>query len=152
MQVYSQSKLACLMFALELQRRSVAAGWGIASIAVHPGIARTELLHNGAGARSGAGMARRVLWFLFQPAAQGALPTLFAATSPQAHGGLYYGPDRLGETRGHPAIANMPPQALDTERAQRLWRISERLTRVAFPGQADGDAADRIPASEALAH
>lgn len=129
---YSQSKLACLMFAFELQRRSDAAGWGIRSIASHPGIARTELLPNGAGSFSAAGLARRALWFMFQPAAQGALPTLFAATSPLARGGAYYGPDRLGETRGHPTEAKVPPQALDTGNAARLWRESERLTGATF--------------------
>jgi NAD(P)-dependent dehydrogenase (short-subunit alcohol dehydrogenase family) len=132
MVAYGQSKLACLMFALELQRRSDAAGWGIQSIAAHPGISRTDLLPNGAGAWSAAGMARRFLWFLFQPAAQGALPTLFAATSAQAEGGSYYGPDRLGEFRGYPAPARVPPQALDTGSAERLWRESERLTGVNF--------------------
>ncbi len=129
---YGQSKLACLMFALELQRRSEAAGWGIDSIAAHPGIARTDLLPNGAGAWSGAGMARRFLWFLFQPAAQGALPILFAATSPQASGGAYYGPDALGESRGHPAAARLPAQALDRAAAARLWEASERLTGTHF--------------------
>ncbi|SCW98669.1 MULTISPECIES: SDR family oxidoreductase [unclassified Pseudomonas] len=132
MPVYSQSKLACLMFALELQRRSNAAGWGIQSIAAHPGISRTDLLPNGAGARSVPGMARRYMWFLFQPAAQGALPTLFAATSPQAQGGAYYGPDRLGETRGYPAIAKVPAQALDTSAAARLWIESQGLTEAVF--------------------
>ena len=61
--------LACLMFALELQRRSEASGWGIQSIASHPGISRTDLLSNGAGQWSAAGIARHLLWFLFQPAA-----------------------------------------------------------------------------------
>ena len=130
--VYSQSKLACLMFALELQRRSDAAGWGIASIAAHPGIARTDLLHNAPGRGSVYGIARSLLWFLFQPASQGALPTLFAATSPQAKGGAYYGPDRLSEARGFPAPAKIPPQALDAPAAARLWDISEALTGVHF--------------------
>lgn len=132
MPVYSQSKLACLMFALELQRRSDAAGWGIQSIAAHPGVSRTDLLPNGAGAWSAPGMARRYMWFLFQPAAQGALPTLFAATSPQAGGGAYYGPDKLGETRGYPAVAKIPQQALDTSVAARLWIESEGLTGTVF--------------------
>lgn len=132
MPVYGQSKLACLMFALELQRRSDAAGWGIESIAAHPGISRTELLPNGAGTWSVPGVIRRALWFLFQPAAQGALPTLFAATSPQARGGMYYGPDKLSETRGHPAVAKVPPQASDQVNARRLWTESEHLTGVAF--------------------
>lgn len=132
MQAYGQSKLACLMFALELQRRSDAAGWGIQSIAAHPGISRTDLLPNGAGAWSVPGMLRRFMWFLFQPAAQGALPTLFAATSPQAHGGAYYGPGRLSETRGYPATAVIPPQALDATTAARLWSTSEALTGTTF--------------------
>ncbi|MGE8500594.1 MAG: oxidoreductase [Pseudomonas sp.] len=128
MVAYGQSKLACLMFALELQRRSEAAGWGIQSLAAHPGISRTELIPNGAGASSAAGVARRLMWFLFQPAAQGALPTLFAATSPLAQGGAYYGPHRLSETRGYPTVAKVPQQALNTHSAARLWSESERLT------------------------
>lgn len=133
MVAYSQSKLACLMFALELQRRSDAGHWGIQSIAAHPGVARTDLLINGAGANSVAGRLRRYLWFLFQPAAQGALPPLFAATSPTAQGGGYYGPDRLGETRGYPAPAATPAAALDTLDAQRLWTEAERLVEVVYP-------------------
>ncbi|BBH31497.1 hypothetical protein [Pseudomonas sp. St290] len=120
------------MFALELQRRSDAAGWGIQSIAAHPGISRTDLLPNGAGAWSVPGMARRYMWFLFQPAAQGALPTIFAATSPQAQGGVYYGPDRLGEIRGYPAVAKIPAQALDASVAARLWIESQGLTEAVF--------------------
>jgi NAD(P)-dependent dehydrogenase (short-subunit alcohol dehydrogenase family) len=130
MAAYGQSKLACLMFAFELQRRSDVGGWGVQSVAAHPGIARTDLLPNGAGPSSPEAMIRRFLWFLFQPAAQGALPTLFAATAPQAEGGQYYGPDRLGETRGHPALARVPAQALDRTDATRLWVDSARLTGV----------------------
>ncbi|MET0290510.1 MAG: SDR family oxidoreductase [Pseudoxanthomonas sp.] len=133
MVAYGQSKLACLMFALELQRRSDAGGWGITSIAAHPGISRTELLPNGAGLWSLPGLARRFMWFLFQPPAQGALPTLFAATSPKAVGGGYYGPDRLGETRGHPTEAKLPTQALNEAHAAQLWKESQRLTDNAFP-------------------
>lgn len=132
MPVYSQSKLACLMFALELQRRSEKAGWGLSSIAAHPGISRTDLLHNAPGRRSAQGLLRSLLWFLFQPASQGALPTLFAATSPDALGGGYYGPDKLQETRGHPTEARIPRQAMENHVAQRLWEISERLTGVSF--------------------
>ena len=134
MPVYSQSKLACLMFALELQRRSHAGGWGITSIAAHPGIARTDLLHNGPGRWSAHGLTRSMLAFLFQPAAQGALPALFAATSLEAQGGAYYGPDRLSEARGYPALAKVPPQALDEAAAARLWEMSEALTCVQFAG------------------
>ena len=132
MPVYSQSKLACLMFSFELQRRSEASGWGVASIAAHPGISRTDLLHNAPGRWSAAGMARTFLWFLFQPAWQGALPTLFAATSPDTKGGAYYGPDGLSEGRGYPAEAKIPPQALNAAAAARLWDVSQVLTGVAF--------------------
>lgn len=132
MAAYSQSKLACLMFALELQRRSDANGWGITSLAAHPGISRTDLLPNGSGRRSFAGVMRTYLWFLFQPAAQGALPTLYAASSPLASGGGYYGPTRLGETRGAPGPAAIPAQARDEAIAARLWTEAERLSGAAF--------------------
>ncbi len=132
MPVYSQSKLACLMFALELERRSRAGGWGVRSIAAHPGISRTDLLLNAPGEFSFERIMRSLLPFLFQPAAQGALPTLFAATAPNAEGGAYYGPDKMGETRGHPASAKVPPQALDGMAAARLWQVSEALTGVSF--------------------
>jgi NAD(P)-dependent dehydrogenase (short-subunit alcohol dehydrogenase family) len=139
MAAYAQSKLACLLFAFELQRRSAAAGWGVTSIAAHPGISRTDLLTNAPGRMSVSGLARTWLWFLFQPAAQGALPTLYAATSPQAAPGGYYGPDRLGETRGYPTLAKIPTQARDTAVAARLWDVSEQLAGVRF-GATDNTA------------
>lgn len=132
MPVYSQSKLACLMFAFELQRRSEAGGWGVTSIAAHPGVARTDLLHNAPGRWSPVGLTRSVLWFLFQPAWQGALPTLFAATSREARPGAYYGPDGFHETRGYPTLSRVPPQAEDMAAAARLWQASETLTGATF--------------------
>ncbi len=135
MSVYAQSKLANLMFAFELQRRSKAAGWNVTSIAAHPGISRTDLIYNGAGNLSFAGLARTMLWFLFQPASQGMLPILFAATSPDARAGGYYGPDKLREMRGLPAPAKPPRQSLDLEAAARLWEISQRLTGCEFPNR-----------------
>lgn len=129
---YSQSKLANLMFALELQRQSERHGWGIMSVAAHPGISRTNLLITGAGQWSAAGIARTLLPFLFQPSAQGALPTLYAATSPEARGGLYYGPDKMSETRGFPSIAKIPAQALDANVSLKLWEVSQALAKVEF--------------------
>lgn len=134
--IYAQSKLACLMFALELQRRSEAGGWGVSSLAAHPGVSRTDLLFNAPGGGSSMAGFRRFAWFLFQPAPQGALPTLFAATSPLAQGGQYYGPDGLAELRGRPALAKVPPRALDETAAARLWRTSQNMTQVRF-GQQD---------------
>jgi NAD(P)-dependent dehydrogenase (short-subunit alcohol dehydrogenase family) len=143
MPVYSQSKLACLMFALELHRRSTAEGWGVGSFGAHPGIARTDLLHNAPGRRSLMGMTRSYLWFLFQPAAQGALSTLYAATSPEAVSGAYYGPDGPGEVRGYPVEAKVPPRALDVAAATRLWEVSEALTGVNFREAAYSPIVDR---------
>jgi NAD(P)-dependent dehydrogenase (short-subunit alcohol dehydrogenase family) len=133
MPVYAQSKLACLMFAFELQRRSDAAGWGLSSIAAHPGVSRTDLLHNEPGRHSVQGFLRSFLWFLFQPAAQGALPTLYAATMPDAKRGGYYGPSRLQELRGSPREAAVPKEALQIHVARRLWDVSETLAGVSFP-------------------
>ncbi|MBL8678993.1 MAG: SDR family oxidoreductase [Myxococcales bacterium] len=147
MRAYSQSKLACLLFAFELDRRSRASGWGVTSIAAHPGIARTELLHNAPGRRSVQSVLRSALWFLFQPAWQGALPVLFAATSPDAGAGQYYGPDRLGETRGYPALAKVPAAAEERATAERLWAVSEAATGVSF-GASDTNAAHTVEARE----
>ena len=135
MAAYSQSKIACLMFAMELQRRSEAGKWGVTSIASHPGVARTDLLHNGPGEHSFEGRIRSLLWFVFQPVWQGALPTLYAATSPEARGGAYYGPHALAETRGYPVPAKVPPAAGDLEVARRLWEVSEDLAGVRFDAE-----------------
>jgi NAD(P)-dependent dehydrogenase (short-subunit alcohol dehydrogenase family) len=130
---YGQSKLAMLIFALELQRRSDAAGWGLMSLAAHPGIARTELIANGPGPTG----VRKAIFDLVQPlisqsAAAGAQPILFAATAPQAVAGGYYGPAGFRELKGPAAAARIMPQAWDTQAAARLWRISEELTEVVF--------------------
>jgi len=129
---YSQSKLACLIFALELQRRSDAENWGIRSIASHPGVSRTDLLvHH----ENISGFVRRRLAFLFQPAAQGALPTLYAATAADARGGNYYGPIGMGETRGSLGLAKVPPAAKDAQTVARLWTVSEKLSGTQFPSR-----------------
>ncbi|KAK0341898.1 hypothetical protein LTR94_024527 [Friedmanniomyces endolithicus] len=127
MPAYGQSKLACLMFAMELQRRSDAFDWGVASLAAHP-----ELLHNGGGRGGPASLFRSLFPFLFQPSAQGALPTLFAATSPDARSAQYYGPDGVSEIRGFPTLAVIPGPALDKNAARRLWEVSEQLTGVRY--------------------
>jgi NAD(P)-dependent dehydrogenase (short-subunit alcohol dehydrogenase family) len=128
---YQQSKLACLMFARELQRRSDAQGWGLRSVASHPGVARTNLqVNNGFVRRS---MMRLVL----QPAARGALPTLYAATAPDARGGGYYGPTGMMELRGPLGFARVPETATDAQAASRLWTLSEALSATRFPSGSD---------------
>lgn len=138
---YGQSKLACIMFAFELNRRCRAAGLEIQSLAAHPGISRTDLIPNGSGASSVAGRIRQYLWFLYQPVWQGALPTLFAATDPEARPGAYYGPDGLAGIRGYPVEERAPTRALDADVAARLWRRSEMLTGIHFfqPQELRGD-------------
>ena len=129
--IYAQSKLAMLMFALELQRRSDAMGWGITSIAAHPGWARTELIANGPGTQGIQGMLTRLLIPLFShSAADGALPILFAATAPEAKASGYYGPNGFYEMKGPFAAARIMPQASNATIAARLWDVSAKLTGV----------------------
>lgn len=123
---YSQSKLAILMFAFELERRARAAELPLMSVAAHPGSARTNLIANGPGA---AGLTGFIKIFASQSPAEGALPILFAATDPVVHGGDYYGPTGRFELTGPPGDAFVAPQARDTEVARRLWTASEELTR-----------------------
>lgn len=128
---YGQSKLAMLMFALELQRRSDAAGWNVTSNAAHPGFARTGLFANGPGGLLSLASDFAAPFF-GQSAADGARSILFAATNAQAKPGAYYGPGGIGELRGAPTTALIMPQARDAARAARLWDVSEKLTETSF--------------------
>ncbi len=131
MRAYGQSKLAMLMFALELQRRADRFGWNLKSMAAHPGWARTDIIPNGigGGARTlKARIAAAGFNVFAQSAADGALPILFAAIAPEAKGGAYYGPNGRGEIRGGPTPARIFPQAADPDAGQRLWAEAERLT------------------------
>jgi len=133
--VYQQSKLAMLMFAIELQRRSDGEGWGLTSVAAHPGFARTDLIANGPTSNGGGLFAWGsgiLAMFLSHSAADGALPTLMAATQPRVKPGGYYGPQGWQEMKGPPGVAEIKPQALDADIARRLWVESERLTGVQY--------------------
>jgi NAD(P)-dependent dehydrogenase (short-subunit alcohol dehydrogenase family) len=133
---YQQSKLANLLFTFELQRRSDAYGWGLTTNAAHPGYARTELIPNGPGTGGLKGIGMKVLGsFLSHSAAAGALPTLFAATSPQAAPNGYYGPNGFYELKGPVAPAKIFPQAKDEAVARKLWEVSEQLTAVKWPAR-----------------
>jgi len=122
------------MFALELQRRGDAGGWRLMSNAAHPGFARTDLIDNGPGRRGAMYLISQVLGaFASQSAADGAWPTLYAATSSDAVGGGYYGPSHMLEMKGPPKVAFISRRAQDPEAARRLWALSERLTGVAWP-------------------
>jgi NAD(P)-dependent dehydrogenase (short-subunit alcohol dehydrogenase family) len=132
--VYSQTKLAMLMFALELDRRSAAKGWGLTSVAAHPGVAVTDLMANGPGAGGGllAWVSGRAVKAIGHSAAEGALPQLMAATMPRVSGGQYFGPQGWKELKGPPGPAKIERQALDAGVAAKLWTASEALTGVAF--------------------
>jgi NAD(P)-dependent dehydrogenase (short-subunit alcohol dehydrogenase family) len=135
---YSQSKLADLVFQLELQRRLTAAGSPILSTGAHPGYALTNLQTSGPAGVVPLGF--RILEMILKPlgsqdAAHGALPTLFAATSPAATAGGYYGPSGFQELKGYPVPAKIAPAARDLTLAQRLWEESERLTGFRFTVQ-----------------
>lgn len=133
---YCQSKLANLMFSMELERRARAENWPLISNAAHPGFARTGL--QSTGPRMGRGgrpapMERLGTWLgplLSQSAAAGALPTLYAATSPDAVGGALYGPNGFYEMKGSPHQAKIARRALDQATWRRLWDVSEQLTSV----------------------
>jgi NAD(P)-dependent dehydrogenase (short-subunit alcohol dehydrogenase family) len=133
---YCQSKLANLLFAIELERRLRRAGARAIANACHPGIAATNLQFVAARMEGSPGAER--FWALnnrlvSQSAADGAKPTLHAATSPDAVGGGYYGPNGFLETRGAPAPAFVAPQAKNEDVARDLFDLSASMTGIAFP-------------------
>jgi NAD(P)-dependent dehydrogenase (short-subunit alcohol dehydrogenase family) len=143
MSAYGQSKLAVLMFALELDKRSRAAGWGIVSNAAHPGLTKTNLQIAGPshGREKPALMERlyksswRFAPFLWQEIDEGILPAVYAAAAPHAEGGAFYGPSGFYEAAGGGvAVAKVPANAKNDADSQQLWELSERLTGVKYPG------------------
>ena len=138
---YGLSKLSMLVFARELQRRSDSAGWGIHSLAAHPGSTLTNLQVTGpqSGGASGGAMAAYMtltsdIPWLWQRAPQGILPALYAATRRDAVRGGYYGPAGFAELTGAPKLAAVPKRALSEADGTRLWHVSEKLTGVPFSG------------------
>ncbi|MDX9904450.1 MAG: oxidoreductase [Bacteroidales bacterium] len=131
MTFYRQSKLANLLFAMELQNRLEVAGSTTISVACHPGISVTNLLSRGTGRETGRVM-KVLMRIVAQPASMGALPTLFAATNPDLRGGEYIGPDGPGNTKGYPVLTNDPARLYKPDLAARLWEVSEALTGVRY--------------------
>jgi NAD(P)-dependent dehydrogenase (short-subunit alcohol dehydrogenase family) len=130
---YNQSKLANLMFALELDARARAARPKLTSVAAHPGLAITGFVAAIGMPAYQEAIGNFITRLVGQDAAHGALPGLYAATMPDVKGGQYWGPDGLGEMRGAPALAKISAPAQDRETRQRLWAVSEVLTGVRFP-------------------
>jgi NAD(P)-dependent dehydrogenase (short-subunit alcohol dehydrogenase family) len=126
---YGQSKLANLLFALELDRRLRAKGSTVKSLAAHPGYAATNLQ------TAAAPLVDRLVMkvgntVVAQNDEMGALPVLYAATEPGLEGGTYVGPDGIAEQRGHPKVVSPNRVARNPETARRLWEVSEELTAV----------------------
>jgi NAD(P)-dependent dehydrogenase (short-subunit alcohol dehydrogenase family) len=150
---YSQSKIAFGLFGLELSRRSRAGGWGITSNVSHPGVAPMNLL----AARPELGRAeetfgRKIIGFLsargilLGTAESAGLPALFAATSPQARDGPFYGPSGPGNLGGAPAEQEPYRPLRSTEEAQRVWQVSEELTGVSLRCDNHTNGSDLRPA------
>jgi len=140
MKAYSQSKIALGLFGLEHDRRSQASGWGITSNLSHPGIAPTNLL----AARSEIGRdgdtpGRRLIGalsrsgILLGTVESAGLPALYAATSPDAQRGAFYGPRGPGRVGGPPGEQQLYARLRSAEQAARIWQVSEELSGVSFP-------------------
>ena len=129
---YGQSKLAMLLFARELERRSEENGWPLLAMPVHPGFSKSNLMVNGprhGGVRNPFYDLIDIATPLFgQSTARGAEAALFAATSPDAKGGQYYGPAGIGGLKGPVGLATVGAYGLDKTAQRRLWDVSCALT------------------------
>lgn len=131
MPAYAQSKLANLMFALELDRRlKTKDNHSCIAVAAHPGVSNTELVRH---------FPKLLVWvmmplfsFMIHAPEKGALPTLMAALDPSVKGGDYYGPQGYQEMKGSPGKAESTTLANDKEIAKRLWTVSEELTGINY--------------------
>lgn len=123
---YGQSKRACLMFAFELQRRLLAAGYATLSVAAHPGLSKTNL------DQYFPSLIRPLGGLFLQSAKKGALPVLYAALSEAIKGGEFIGPDGFQQMRGYPTRVDADEYSRNKEVAERLWRASEEMTHVFY--------------------
>ncbi len=138
---YGVAKLAQLMFAVELDRRSRQGDWGLMSNAAHPGLTKTNLLSGASYGRTTPTLTARLtrltwraLPFMWLDIDEGIKPTLYAAVSPDAQGGKYYGPRGFYETvRGGITFAGIPRPARNEPDMRQLWQLSEQLTGVSYP-------------------
>ncbi|MGN6302954.1 MAG: oxidoreductase [Angustibacter sp.] len=130
---YGQSKLANLLFAMQLQRLADDAGLPLVSVAAHPGYAATELMRNGPLGKGPLGaVVDRVSRLVAQPAEMGSWPSLYAAAMPDVVGAEYFGPDAWGGWRGHPARTSAAQTAYDADLAAALWQRSQEITGVHY--------------------
>ncbi|MGB1088014.1 MAG: SDR family NAD(P)-dependent oxidoreductase, partial [Alphaproteobacteria bacterium] len=131
---YSASKLACLIFAMELEKRARAHGTSVLSLAAHPGIARTKIGQHADNPATtlrqrAVGAAKNLaMQWLGQEADQGALPIIHAASAKDVTGGTFIGPNGFGQFKGPPALVQANAKALARHDAKRLWQMAEEFT------------------------
>jgi NAD(P)-dependent dehydrogenase (short-subunit alcohol dehydrogenase family) len=123
---YAQSKLACLIFAVELQSRLTLKGSPVISTAAHPGVTKSDLIRN-------FGVFDFLARLVVQSTDAGAMPILRAATDPNASGGEYFGPRHLFALRGPAEREKLLPRVLDEGVATRLWNTSEQMSGIHYP-------------------
>ncbi len=129
---YGQSKLTNLLFTYELQRRLTKSGAHTISVAAHPGYSATNLQSSESLLQTF--MLKTMNIIMAQSSEMGALPSLYAAVSPDVKGCDYIGPDGFMESRGHPAKVRSSASSHDEATAKRLWEVSEQLTGVMYNG------------------
>lgn len=131
MAFYQQSKLANILFAVELQHRLQRSGARAISLCCHPGISDTNLMSRGSGQEAGRFM-KFLMGLVAQPAEMGALPTLYATTHPDLRGGEYIGPNGPGNRKGYPAPTAEVSKLFNAAVGKRLWDVSTTLTGVEY--------------------
>ena len=125
-QAYGDSKMANLYFTYALQKKLGNGGAGVTVAGAHPGWTATDLQRN-------TSLASALNCLFAQQPAMGALPTLYAATAPDVKGEDFYGPEGFMEMKGYPRKVQSVPLSHDPAMAERMWKISESLTGVAYP-------------------
>lgn len=128
---YAQSKLANLMFCYELHRRLSRSGEPLIAVTAHPGYTKSDLFRN--MSKPVQALMKLSGPFLGQDPANGALPQLYAATMPDVRGGQYWGPDGFLEMAGRPTLVRSNKKSYDQQVQERLWTVSEELSRVTYP-------------------
>lgn len=124
---YTQSKLANLLFAYELDRQLKANKIDITVVAAHPGYTKTNLVRH-----SGFFVQAIITNILAQSVEIGTLPILRAATDTSVTGGEYFGPTKMNEMRGYPELVKSSDKSYDKELAGKLWKVSEKLTQIIY--------------------
>ncbi len=132
LKAYRQSKLANVLFALELDRRARAAGSRLVSVAAHPGVSSTGFFAAIGFPKPVEAVANALIGVFGQDAERGSWPLVYAAAMPDVAGGQYWGPNGPGEIRGLPAPAAVAAPGRNEAVAAQLWRESERLTGVTY--------------------